>query len=235
MDGRWGYLDKSQNYVIKPQFDWAERFSEGLALVGLRQKFGFIDTTGKFVIEPQFAYARSFSEGLALVFPDWGFNVLGHTEGYTLFVRAGYVDHTGKMAIKPRFVEDAHSFSDGLAAFKAGIDYGRGEAKWGFLAKNGKWAISPQFDLASDFSEEVAAVKVHIRGQDLGQWGYIDKAGKFVIPAKFDKALSFVGGLARVETKDGWRYIDKHGAYVRGDFTAVPGPVTPHGLTPIPH
>jgi len=41
----------------------------------------------------------------------------------------GYIDHTGKMAIKTRFVENAHSFSEGLAAFQAGINYTSGQSK----------------------------------------------------------------------------------------------------------
>ncbi len=64
---------------------------------------------------------------------------------------AGYIDHSGKFVIKPRHVENAASFSQGLAAFKAGTNYSYGKAKWGYLDKEGKWAIKPQFDTAGNF------------------------------------------------------------------------------------
>jgi len=32
-DGKWGYIDSTGKIVIKPQFVWAEEFSEGLAAI----------------------------------------------------------------------------------------------------------------------------------------------------------------------------------------------------------
>ncbi len=53
--------------VIKPQFDWASNFSEGLASVRIDDKWGSIDKSGEIVIRPQFDSALEFSEGLASV------------------------------------------------------------------------------------------------------------------------------------------------------------------------
>lgn len=52
--GKWGFVDRNLNYVIKPQFENVWGFIDGIALVtqdGLR---GIIDKTGKYIIEPQF-------------------------------------------------------------------------------------------------------------------------------------------------------------------------------------
>ncbi|HDS29982.1 MAG TPA: WG repeat-containing protein, partial [Firmicutes bacterium] len=49
-----GFIDKTGQYVINPQFDFAFDFSEGLAPVKIAEKWGFIDKTGQFVINPQF-------------------------------------------------------------------------------------------------------------------------------------------------------------------------------------
>jgi hypothetical protein len=232
--GKWGYVDNRNALVINPQFDSAKRFSEGLAPAALGKKFGYIDSTGRFVIEPQFAYAEPFSEGLALVFLDWGINFLGRAEGFTFFVRAGYIDRTGKTLIKPRFVENARSFSEGLAAFQAGTDYTHGQSKWGYLDKQGNWAIQPQFDIGDDFSEDLAAVSGHLQGREGEYWGYIDKSGKIVIPLKFDRALPFAAGLAKVKTSDGWRNIDKVGKFV-GTELPSPGTVGLERAKPIPN
>jgi hypothetical protein len=234
-DGRWGYVDNRNLFAIKPQFVSAKRFSEGLAPVSLDSKFGYIDSTGRFVIEPQFAFAEPFSEGLALVFPDWGLNFLGREEGYTLFVRAGYIDRNGKMLIRARFVENARSFSEGLAAFQAGINYTYGQSKWGYLDKKGNWAIQPRFAVAGDFSEGLAAVSGRVQERDEDHWGYTDKTGKVVIPLQFDRALPFLGGLAKVKTSNGWRYIDKQGEFVGTSFLPPPGPAALEGAKPVPH
>lgn len=44
-------------------------FGEGLAIIGVGDKFGYIDRTGRLVIEPQRQGATDFSEGLARVSP----------------------------------------------------------------------------------------------------------------------------------------------------------------------
>ncbi len=194
--GAWGYQDKSGTYVIPPQFDRAERYSEGLAVVELKHKFGYIDPTGRFVIPLKFAHAGPFSGGLALVYTTWGMNIFGRTEGWDLFRRAGYIDHTGKFVIGPRYVENAARFSEGVAAFQPGLA-SPGNAKWGYLDKSGNWAIKPQFEIAGDFSEGLAAVAVSEKGSPQ-KWGYIGHSGKFVIPAQFRIAHPFRDGVAAV-------------------------------------
>jgi hypothetical protein len=70
---KWGFIDRTGKFAIKPSFDCAEQFSEGLAVIGVRDenegrwRYGYIDKTGAIVIEPRFGLAHAFSGGLALV------------------------------------------------------------------------------------------------------------------------------------------------------------------------
>jgi hypothetical protein len=77
MNKKWGFIDKTGILIIKPQFDEASSFSEGLARVLIGRNHGFIDKSGKMVIKPQFdlILLSRFSEGLAPVMIDgkWGF------------------------------------------------------------------------------------------------------------------------------------------------------------------
>ena len=76
----------------------------------------------------------------------------------------------------------------------------------------GKFVINPQFDIALDFSEGLAPVRIgEIR---TGKWGFIDKQGKIVINPQFDVANFFNGGLAAVKVGDKWGFIDKQGKIV---------------------
>ena len=47
----YGYIDPSGKWVIPPQFDYAEKFSDGLARVEWRQKleWGYIDKHGRVI------------------------------------------------------------------------------------------------------------------------------------------------------------------------------------------
>ncbi len=59
------------------------------------------------------------------------------------------------------------------------------ERKYGYIDKNGKIVINPQFDYAKDFSKGPARIKIGGTKTlfDLvigGKWGYIDKNGKIV-------------------------------------------------------
>ena len=59
------------------------------------------------------------------------------------------------------------------------------DGKWGFIDKNGKVVIEPQYDFAEPFSEGLGKVKKD------GKWGFIDKSGKVVIEPQFDDVECF--------------------------------------------
>src|SRR5664279_5183878 len=119
--GRWGYVNKSGETVINPQFDRAELFAEGLAPVKMG-RWGYVDAAGKVVINPQFDRAEVFSEGLAVVRLGGGgggvypydprpFGAFGGGGRY------GYINTDGKYIINAQF-DDAGKFSGGLASVK---------------------------------------------------------------------------------------------------------------------
>jgi len=69
----WGYVDHSFQWAIAPQFENAEDFSGGLALVhlktGRKSDWAFIDRSGGIIFKSEDRYleASSFSNGLARV------------------------------------------------------------------------------------------------------------------------------------------------------------------------
>ncbi|HEC1786507.1 TPA: WG repeat-containing protein, partial [Campylobacter lari] len=80
--------------------------------------------------------------------------------------------------------------------------------KWGFIDKNGKFAIEANFDWAWDFKEDLASVRLN------GKYGFIDKNGKFAIKPIFDKVYSFNQGIAKVKLNEKWGLIDKNGNFI---------------------
>ena len=56
-NNKWGFIDNTGKVVIEPQFEFVDKFSDGLALVNVgNRKMGYIDSSGQFVINPQFNY-----------------------------------------------------------------------------------------------------------------------------------------------------------------------------------
>jgi KWG Leptospira. len=190
--GKWGYIDKTGAFVVQPKFDFAKRYSEGFALVGISKtpygsdySFGFIDKAGKWLIQPRFTSAENFSEGSASVAEDG---------------LVGYIDRKGQFVIKPQFEEAwpcgehlldicSRGFSEGLAAVRV-------NDKWGFIDTTGKFVIPPAFDSVHQFSEGMAAVGN--RSPDGVVFGYIDKNGLMLIKPRYSLVRGFKGGLAIV-------------------------------------
>lgn len=201
---KYGYVDKEGNIVISPQFDFADSFSEGLAVAGrykgidtYERSCGYIDKTGTFVISQQFEYAKNFSGGLAAVTDGKKYGYINKKGVYEInpqFEMAdsfcedlacvlignlcGYIDKTGKIVINPQF-EVAHSFQNGLAAVRSGAE------NWGYINKQGKYEINPQFTLAGFFTKKFAPVLQH------DKIGFIDKKGKYIINPQFSNTYNF--------------------------------------------
>jgi hypothetical protein len=102
--GKWGYQDDKGNYRIKPVFELALPFKEGLAVVSVSNKFGFIDGFGRPVIRFQFDEARNFFDGLAAVM----------IINQNMARKWGYIDKTGHFIIEAKF-DEASDFSNGSA------------------------------------------------------------------------------------------------------------------------
>ena len=132
-----GFINKSGDFIIKPQFHYAKDFKEGMAPVKLRGLWGFVNRKGQIVVKFKYADVYDFSEGLARV----------RSNG-----KCGFIDKSGKEVI-PLIFNGAGDFHEGLApAIKNGL--------WGFIDKTGKFVIKPQFYYARRFSEGMAAVDV---------------------------------------------------------------------------
>lgn len=81
--------------------------------------------------------------------------------------------------------------------------------RYGYIDRDGHWAIHPQFSHASSFSDNLAAV-----ADEHEKWGFIDKAGRFKIKPSYDNALPFTQKLAAVCSQSKWGFINNSGRYI---------------------
>jgi hypothetical protein len=214
-DGKWGFIDESGDIVIRPRFDSCQCFSCGLALVEEGESHQYIDPSGKVIIRTKFFQCNAFEEDIALVRP--------HIRS-----KGAFIDRTGRIVLSGRNYLLSH-FSHGLINCPE-------SRKWGFINREGKFVISPQYVYAHPFRDGLAAVarrrdedfcfidtqgRIAIdgdfHGADIGfsgnlcavwdeHYGYIDRRGRVVIPYRFDFADHFCHGLAVIKEPDSQFY-----------------------------
>lgn len=153
-NGKTGFRDLDGKVVIKPIYDNAEMFSEGLSTVQIGNRYGLIDETGRYVLPlREMEYLGSVHNGLA---------------SFRANDRYGFIDTSGQEKIKPIF-DWVDEFSEGLCVVRNDKD------KHGYIDTTGKLVVDFHFDYAYKFENGQAKVEVK------NLWGAIDKAGKFVV------------------------------------------------------
>ena len=222
--GKWGYINRQGEIVIKPAFDYANAFHEDRALVRIDKKFGYIDRKGNLVIPATYEVAGHFSEGLAAVTREKDFlwpKPMGELRGPA---RVGFIDRSGKYVIEPKYFGEVKTsgFHDGRALVRLealhikSASFGRGRQK-GYLDTSGNLAIPAEYDGAKPFSNGLARVWKDRKAM------FIDTAGKVVIDVThYDYTGDFSDGLASASevverggkgvTKKG--FIDREGKIV---------------------
>ena len=157
LDGvKWGYIDREGTMVIKPQYDGAYPFSEGLALVKRGEEWLFIDRNGKPAIFlnkifpgfrwPWLKYVAAYPGNLT------------HDEREGLFSdrmlriyykeKWGYIDKTGKIVVEPQYWS-ACDFSHGWARVGTLDTTSRllyrwyPPTVWSYIDKQGRYVWNP--------------------------------------------------------------------------------------------
>ena len=188
-----GYKDPDGNIIIEPQFSDVGEFHEGLApvLTFPEKQLCFINMKGEIVIRPEREYR--FENGKYIAYSGQMYSIKGnYNEGVCLiyFSNKGYtyIDRNG--TINYDFLENAKTnnaevkgqyFSQGLIPAQ-----NTNNGYWGYLDKDGNWAIPPQFKLASGFQDGYAIVTF-----DNGKISLITKDGKPNNPIKDNGAGMF--------------------------------------------
>lgn len=221
--GKLGYMDQTGKMVIPPMYDYADDFSEGLAVVALHNLPCIINTQNKRVVDTaQYQFIGAFSEGLAAV-SDFS-------------KKKFYINTKGEKVITlSDNVYEARKFKNGRACvskqldehvLKFNYDIVRLGYRFGYMDTKGNMIIDFIYEDADDFNGGVARVKeknkfglINTKGEwvlkpeyenidnfnegkavvdAMGKYGYADTLGKIVIAPQFDMAFDFSEGMAAI-------------------------------------
>jgi hypothetical protein len=229
-----GYVDIDGKIVIKPAYWTASDFSDGLAKINIdNEHVIFIDRTGKKALGPLGSDISDFQNGIALQGDRPGYSPshmvaidkLGrilHSDildrmnecGYTTFeqlkedgftISGTGIERFGEPVASGKWT-DYRGFREALAAVAV-------DKKWGYVDRQGRYQIAPQFEDVMPFSQRLARVRIG------GKWGFIDRSGKFVIAPTFEQVEDFAEDFARF-AKTGvngslvWGFINRKGQVV---------------------
>ena len=142
-------------------FDNIDNFDKnGLAIVGLNDKWNFIDANGKVLSKQWFDYISSFKNGISQV---------------KLNNKYNFIDVNGKLVSQQWF--------DYISNFVNGVAKVRLNNKWNFIDVNGKLLSKQWFDDIYGFKNGIAKVKLNHK------WNFIDVNGNFLSEQWYDSSF----------------------------------------------
>jgi WG containing repeat len=135
MNDLFGYITKAGTVAVEPQYDMAEDFSEGLAVVRKAGKYGAIDKQGNWVVP--------------LKYDKMDLHFLGGHIPVNLNGKWGIVNLKGVEVIPPDKYEWCGAYSEGLFPVQF-------NGKRGFVNAKGEIKIPFQYEAVNKFSEGYA-------------------------------------------------------------------------------
>ncbi len=186
----YGYKNEKNEIVIPPKFEWANAFSEGLAVVEMaRMENGkkvinsktyevekdwyVINTNGTILFKLNYPYRKLFyiSSGKYVN------NRLPVSDGN----KWGYIDGRGTEVIKPQF-DIAGDFSEALSVVKTAAGYGVIDTTGKMIVPAGK------YEKIEDFKMGTAVTRIG------SSYGCIGKKGEEIIKPQYDYFFGFKNG-----------------------------------------
>ena len=191
-DDKVGYINTKGEVVIPIEYDslldtenkydesWHEEAQDYGVIVAKNGIYGIVDANNKVVVPFEFGLLEAFDEtGTGLYF-NHIINIDANGYENEQIVEWGILDTRGKrIDLSENYEYTLGNFvsydglSEGLLAVMTPAQ------KWGFVDKDGKEVITPQYDDVRSFNEGVAGV---MKG---GKWGFVDKDNKTVIDFRY--------------------------------------------------
>ena len=202
-DGRKiGFINRAGAIIVQPRFEAAGEPHEGRISVYENAHAGYIDFAGKIVVEPKYDSAGDFKDSRAIV---------------RVGAKASLIEPSGAVVGEIPY-RPLGEFHQGLLRVQAsGLVDNSGKklpTVYGFVDRQAKMVIPPQFLPAGEFSDDPANLPLGGLGPD---WVYFDRTGKVIIriskgPHLEDPDL-FSSGRLRVKDGFTWGYKDASGAW----------------------
>jgi len=157
-DGKFGYIAKTGEWHIQPEFKRAHSFSGDYAIAFEGKKVGFINRKGEWAIKPTFDKVKSFNSGVAVVLKS---------------KRWFYINTKGEEVL-------ANVTTDKIYDFRSGVAFIKQDKLIGLINVAGEVIVVPKFLKIKKFVNGYAKVLEN------GHWGLIDVKGQYFVKPTYD-------------------------------------------------
>lgn len=226
------YVDKHMKPVISAEFDEANPFFYGVAVVKVGNYYGYIDVNGNYIVKPTLESAENFSEGLGVfkggnskkfgvvdkigktVLPDIYDNIYSAKNGMLRIKfqgKLGFANLKGTEVIPCRYIDD---YGAGAQDFSFNRSTVKINGLYGCIDRKGNLCIENKYSYIGPFKEGVACAKLE------NVYGYIDTNGKPVINFEYAYGTDFNSGVAVIKTGNVKNVINKKAEIVIADVNA---------------
>ena len=199
MEGKYGYLDTNGNVAIDFEYDDADLFYEGKAVVGINVdgtiKYGYIEFNNNPITGFDYIAASRYQNGYAAVAKT------KNSSGYPLY---GYIDEFGEEVIAFQYAY-AYPFSDGLAVVANYITRVAGRNTYTFkdyryIDVAGNVVINPNVHFVGIFYGNFIPGNFQhgISRFFFNSWGIYDKDMNQILRPRYMEMSEFKNGLAVV-------------------------------------
>ena len=192
-----GYIDKTGEFVIKPEFDWLGNqytfFSDGVAIMRKddNRHYGILDREGNYFENRRFDYSdRYFEKGIDGIRFRYG-------------RKYGLIDKNANIIVEPIY-EEIRYYNEKYLLVKF-------EGCWKLIDRlDNRIQDYPGVEFKSRFIDGLALVSYN------KLFGFIDITGQFIIEPTLTNAQRFSDGVAQVEIDGKWGLINTKGEKIAG-------------------
>jgi hypothetical protein len=182
---KYGYINTKGDFILQPIYDYANDFSEGIAIVMQGEKYLAIDESGAVIFENDNTIS-SFRNGVA------SFAMTNHD--VWLY---GYVDKSGQVIIEPQFIY-AGSFNDKDQAY---VTLPNGKT-YELIDKSGKVLASYELELGNNYVSSFEDGYVIYYDSESMKYGASTLTGDTILEPKYSDIAYLGSNLFAVKSPD---------------------------------
>jgi len=200
--GKWGVFDTTASYIIKPKYDFLQKYFRGVFIAELNSMWGVISPDDHVIVDFKYDEIRHFNnDSLKYLWePIPYFKV-------RLKNKWGVIDSVGNKVVKIAFDDVEYIGNKNNVHFKTIIDYKN--TLYGVINRSGKIVLQPKYEQIGEFKNGFARVKLKRRC-----WNFIDSNMRQLSEDCYVKVRDFSENAAAVKTSKGWGLIDGAGRFI---------------------
>lgn len=240
-NGQWGYQTAQGTELIKPQYQFAQRFKNQYAVVGQQNQVGVINKKNQLIVPFKYDFVDYLGNDRF---------TFGFRDTYFGEYKVGVIDTQNKVVIRPIYRSIHWRFNHYVVRTERDSLIESGESKgsravlskYGLYDSTGKVTIPCQYDYLSWLDDSLLVLQLkdyqalyNVTGRAITDFdylvidkfheglaqvvkgrlhGFINRAGEVVIKPKFILSEPFEHGLAMVMVDTKWGAIDKRGKFI---------------------